>query len=1090
MKKQSLFVILLLVCQATFSQNNNPNDFSVIKQHFKELTKESKNASLDYSEWKITSTAPSLKKGLTHYYLTQYYKGIPIVNGTYNMSVVNGKVNYSKNQFITDLASQTSRIRSNASITEEQAVSAVTKSHNLSSARLVRTTASMRGEAIVSYKNSGITENNEPILVKKVYFFHEGELRLCWNVNLYEKGGSNWWNSFVDASSSKILFEDNWVITCNFGESADHKAHKHPVTNTTEFFSNSIGQKTERLTEKAPLAANSYNVYPVPLVDPEDGSRAIITNPADVQASPYGWHDTNGSAGAEYTITRGNNVWAQEDANGNNGTGVSPDGGRNLEFNYPVDLNGAPSNYTSASTTNLFYWNNIMHDVWYHYGFDEASGNFQENNYGKGGTGGDAVYADAQDGRGTNNANFATPPDGRKPRMQMYLWTRTQPGRDGSFDNNIIAHEYGHGISIRLVGGRNRNVLGGSEQMGEGWSDWFGLMLTMKAGDKGTDKRGVGTYVLGQGRTGNGIRPTPYSTDRGINNTDYADIGSLRVPHGVGYAFATILWDMTWLLIEKEGFDPDLYKGKGGNNVAMALVIEGLKNTASNPGFVSGRDGILQADRDLYGGKYKCLIWKAFAGRGVGKDAVEDNNGGFNSNNDQTVSFVDPCGGGGDPDPTPDNCKGDVASFPFKESFETGLGKWEDAKQGDELNFTRKTGGTPSIGTGPSGAAEGSYYVYVEASGSGHPSKRAILKSPCLNFSSLTTPSLSFKYHMYGTNVATLTVEVRQDNKGTWSKVFEKKGDQGNQWIDAKVDLKAYAKQASVQIRFNVVTGAGTNGWRSDIAIDAISVNKGGGGTPPGGDCKVINFNQQTISSFATQDRKGDYAIGDAGKSLTLENNTWKFIPMKYNVTQNTVIEFEFSSTSEGEIHGIGFEDDNYLTANRYFKVYGTQNFGITNYDDYTGGTKKYKIAVGSSYTGTMDRLVFINDKDAGGAMGNNSTFKNVKIYEGSCGQSSNVVLVESLGDRIDVIGDEDEDAFANVSLAPNPIIRGDKLRLRATEETLKDTSYKVINTLGQVLQKGILKGKTIPVGKLKSGVYILSLENNYTQSNKRFVVE
>ena len=79
--------------------------------------------------------------------------------------------------------------------------------------------------------------------------------------------------------------------------------------------------------------------------------------------------------------------------------------------------------------TNLFYWVNVLHDLYYHYGFDEKSGNFQENNYGRGGAQNDSVQAEAQDGGGENNANFATPPDGQKPRMQLYLWTITESRR-------------------------------------------------------------------------------------------------------------------------------------------------------------------------------------------------------------------------------------------------------------------------------------------------------------------------------------------------------------------------------------------------------------------------------------------------------------------------------------------------------------------------------------------------------------------------------------------------------------------------------------------------------------------------------------
>ena len=94
---------------------------------------------------------------------------------------------------------------------------------------------------------------------------------------------------------------------------------------------------------------------------------------------------------------------------------------------------------------------------------------------------------------------------------------------DGDFDNGIIAHEYGHGISNRLTGGRTTsNCLSNDEQMGEGWSDWFGLVLTIEPGDLSTDIRGIGTYAIGQPTNGDGIRPQPYSTDPSINNVTYA----------------------------------------------------------------------------------------------------------------------------------------------------------------------------------------------------------------------------------------------------------------------------------------------------------------------------------------------------------------------------------------------------------------------------------------------------------------------------------------------------------------------------------------------------------------------------------------
>ncbi len=191
----------------------------------------------------------------------------------------------------------------------------------------------------------------------------------------------------------------------------------------------------------------------------------------------------------------------------------------------------------------------------YQYGFDEVSGNFQENNYGRGGSASDYVYAEAQDGGGTNNANFATNVDGINPRMQMYVWNYTNPNRDGDFDNGIIVHEYGHGISTRLTGGPGTaSCLNNTEQMGEGWSDFFGILMTIEPGDTGTDRRGVGTYALGQATTGNGIRSYPYSTNMSIDPRTYNEIKTAAVPHGVGSTWTAMLWDMTWALIDQYGF--------------------------------------------------------------------------------------------------------------------------------------------------------------------------------------------------------------------------------------------------------------------------------------------------------------------------------------------------------------------------------------------------------------------------------------------------------------------------------------------------------------------------------------------------------
>jgi extracellular elastinolytic metalloproteinase len=224
----------------------------------------------------------------------------------------------------------------------------------------------------------------EPITVKPVYYLQNNELHLAWAVVINSMTlDNNWWQGWVDAENAKVLAVENWVNDA------------------------------------------TYRVFEFPKEAPVDGPDTLALNPEDAVASPLGWHD---DGAIQFTDTRGNNVLAQEDTDNNNSGGRRPDGGASLNFDFPLDLaTQAPPAYLDFAITNLFYWNNIVHDVLYQYGFDEASGNFQTNNFGLGGNGNDAVRADAQDGSDTNNANFGTPPDGSAPRMQMFVWTDGTP---------------------------------------------------------------------------------------------------------------------------------------------------------------------------------------------------------------------------------------------------------------------------------------------------------------------------------------------------------------------------------------------------------------------------------------------------------------------------------------------------------------------------------------------------------------------------------------------------------------------------------------------------------------------------------------
>lgn len=572
--------------------------------------------------------------GIHHMYLRQAIDGIEVY-GTessvhFDPSGTAIKVN---NKFLNRI--EETVISAAQNISAEQAITSVAAQMGYSLLRLqkINNEAGIQKKSL--FNKAGIS--SEEIPVKLMYYYQEGiGTTLIWELSIAEITSSDWWNFRVDAATGQIIDKDNWTLYCAVGGNThDHTNSEDDSLATTIYGPVEDPARHSKLPDEANnTMVGSYTVYAMPVESPFYGNRTTVANPENLLASPFGWHDTNGAPGSEFTNTRGNNVSAYDDDNSNN----LPDGkyaespGGNLIFNFPLNTTYSGGDQSEdAAITNLFYWSNIIHDVMYQYGFDEASGNFQENNYGNGGAGNDSVNAEAQDGSGTCNANFGTPGDGANPRMQMFVCG----AYDGDLDNWVIVHEYGHGISNRL------NTLGGAEQMGEGWSDFYGLLLTMVEGVSRETPRGFGSYAFFPVFNGDGARTQPYSTDFAVNNFTYDSIKSEVAPHGVGSVWAEMLWEMTWELIDLHGFSTDFYNGTGGNNVALALVTEGLKLQPANAGFVDGRDAILAADMAIYGGVNQCAIWDAFARRGLGFSAVQ---GSSASKTDGTEAFDLPPG--------------------------------------------------------------------------------------------------------------------------------------------------------------------------------------------------------------------------------------------------------------------------------------------------------------------------------------------------------------------------------------------------------------------------------------------------------------
>jgi hypothetical protein len=737
----------------------------------------------------ITNAYTDEQTGLSFVYFQQTYKGIKVYNQIQTATFRNDILQYNSGIFISDIASKVP-----SSIPQITALNAVKNAANNLQINSIDNPSEIDNQFATNkeivFSKSNISKRNIKAALLWKIDIKDNTIHLVWRISLSPLNTSDNWNIFVDAATGNIIDKYNETVSEAFDF---HHIDNLPIISVDAKKINLIKEEESPIPPQPTTTNAVYNVVRYPYENRFAAGVALETNPwlkagAGNNAITNGWH-FDGTT--NYDITRGNNVFAYDDSLNIDAPGrwvTSTTSLPSLNFNFTPDFSQQP--YTTANrnfaTTNLFYWNNLMHDVSYQYGFTEAAGNFQKDNLGRGGFGNDFVLAEAQDGGGVNNANFWANPDGDTAIMQMYLFTGalnlkilspsditgsysakegafstanllknvgpktgqiiyyndnasgtlhtacstavnsltgkialikyaqqtgctfvqrvknaqnagaigviviyntnkpiTMGGTDntitipavmialsdgnkietqlalnntvnatlqagvqfdGDIDNGVVTHEYTHGISIRLTGGAaNSSCLSNAEQAGEGWSDYMALMMTTNWStatiNDGIIARPIGVYAFNQVPTGYGIRTYPYTTDMSINLHTYSDMAVYGEVHYIGEIWCSTIWDMTWAIIQQENIiTPNLYNaaGAGGNVIALNLVMMGLKLQPCSPGFLDSRDAILAADDLLYNGKHKCVIWNAFARRGMGYSAKQ---GASTSTTDQTVAF-------------------------------------------------------------------------------------------------------------------------------------------------------------------------------------------------------------------------------------------------------------------------------------------------------------------------------------------------------------------------------------------------------------------------------------------------------------------
>ncbi|KAB8230273.1 Fungalysin/Thermolysin Extracellular metalloproteinase 5 [Aspergillus alliaceus] len=521
--------------------------------------------------------------GVAHVNFRQTAHGLDIDNADFNVNVgKDGKVFSYGHSFYTG------KIPEASPLTKRDFADPVAALRGTSEALQLSITLDQVSAEAAEEKESfhfrGVSGTVSDPKAQLVYFAKpDGELALTWKVET--DIDSNWLLTYIDAASTKDV---------------------HGVVDY--------------------VSEADYQVFAWGINDPTEGDRTVISDPWDPTASAFTWISDGEN---NYTTTRGNNGIAQDNPTGGSSylKNYRPDSPE-LVFKYPYTSEmSPPKSYRDASIVQLFYTANTYHDLLYTLGFDEKAGNFQWNNNGKGGRGQDYVILNAQDGSGTNNANFATPPDGQPGRMRMYTWTTSTPNRDGSFEAGIVIHEYTHGVSNRLTGGpANSRCLNALESggMGEGWGDFMATAIRLKSGDTHSTDYTMGEWAANKK---GGIRAYPYSTSLSTNPYTYTSVNSLNAVHAIGTVWATMLYEVLWALIDKHGKNdgprPEFKDGvpTDGKYLTMKLVIDGMALQPCNPNFIQARDAILDADKALTGGDNQCQLWRAFAKRGLGEKA-------------------------------------------------------------------------------------------------------------------------------------------------------------------------------------------------------------------------------------------------------------------------------------------------------------------------------------------------------------------------------------------------------------------------------------------------------------------------------------
>lgn len=562
---------------------------------------------------RVTASHTNEDTGVSHVYARQTVGGVDFLDGVANINIDKyGKVISSSQTFVPihqvrkAMRSYHGRLAARANVSMRTALKILSKNINsemddeelnrvhISKMELDEPSAT---KFIMRDIPTEMALDGTAVVQQSMLQRSDGSLIHVWNFAL-EQADCSWHASINMATGDVESLSDRRRRSGNYGEG-------HGVRDNGVDFKDAKSSIESALQKRL-----TYLAIPITKQDPTQGFKLMV-NP-ETASSPIGWVYTN--------TTSGNNVIAFK---GSPSSGVASETSANtFAFNQDGTRSPTTVDNVGAAITNAFYIVNSLHDIFYLYGFTESGFNFQNDNFNKGGLANDRIAVSVQESTKFNYASFETPPDGESGVLRLYLFNLTNPYRDSALQNDIVCHEFALGMVNRLTGGGTATCLRALESkgLGVGWADAVADWISQTAA---IEDFTTGRYVVDSPR---GVRAYPYSRSATVNPLTYERLRTLPAEeHYYGEVWANVLHNVMAALVDAYGWSNTALtnaNGVEGNIVFMHLVVDGFSIQPCNPTFPNARDAIIQADYNRYRGAHACILWQAFASRGLGTRAA------------------------------------------------------------------------------------------------------------------------------------------------------------------------------------------------------------------------------------------------------------------------------------------------------------------------------------------------------------------------------------------------------------------------------------------------------------------------------------